>query len=110
MMNKLDELEKLAKEATPGPWSAEQSSAMNPFRVGSSDEWVANGVDLSSDNDMKYIAAVNPNTVLALIAVARAAEGVLHKADTAGVSHKMFGENTPAYVKPLRQALAALED
>lgn len=80
----LDELERLAKAATPGPWifvnvgytfsqSAQYSIEPSP------------GVSVWEHNrkDADYIAAANPATVLALIARVRKAEarGVVHDAE-----------------------------
>lgn len=73
----LDELERLAKVATPGPWRWWTSCS---FRRLSSDETGSDGDVLhavvhrdgvsdiqGSDADREFIAAANPETVLALV-------------------------------------------
>lgn len=79
----LDQLEKLAKAATPGPW--EVKPWLNKFKlVGAHDitgpkgEWIARdglypGANGSREANANFIAAANPETVLKLIAVARVA-------------------------------------
>lgn len=66
---KLDELEAHAKAATPGPWTVLDGDGCG---------WI-NELTQGYDGqfpiaDCNYIAAANPQTVLALIAVARAAK------------------------------------
>ena len=67
----LDELEKLARAATPGPWTYHDrfgwvttKDAMDIF----DGRYAVKGAG-------PYIAAANPDTVLALIAVAKAVKG-----------------------------------
>jgi hypothetical protein len=90
----IDLLEKLAKEATPGPWEQDQPTWALPWEIG-----IPNGEDVGGRNaictldvrygnapdarkakdvdylqvisDAKYIAACNPSTTLMLIAEIR---------------------------------------
>lgn len=62
----LDELEKLAKEATPGPWKFYPSASATGKVI-----WVG---CWDTIENKKFVAAANPQTVLKLIAVARAAK------------------------------------
>ena len=108
------ELEKLAREATPGPWLTKSSLYA---RVGC--ESVAKGdgstfiADCDGDSgrvpqDAKnaaYIAAANPAAVLKLIAVVRAAERVLERWD----SRDWKEAPTADYMNALRQALAEVQ-
>ena len=74
-MNEHSELKKLAEAATPGPWVAEKDE--DTIRVDSSEPlpdiivWCGSFGDsggFNSDADKEYIAASNPDAVLALIA------------------------------------------
>ena len=63
----LDKIEKLAKKATPGPWSSDMN-----FGVRSNSKLNSIGEPLLIANeclfnDGEYIAAVSPNVVLALV-------------------------------------------
>jgi hypothetical protein len=86
-MTDLDRLATLAKAATPGPWRwwHERGSSWTP-RDGkppsrlSSDHYMHGGVldhrypEILTPDDAAYIAALDPTTVLDLIAMAREAE------------------------------------
>ena len=64
----IDDLERKAKAATPGPWYAHGPVfGPNPGAIGQT--WGPN-----RRNDAKFIAAVNPTTILRLIEAARRAE------------------------------------
>ena len=63
----LDELEKLAKAATPGPWVANDNYVING----------TGGAMLVGSDNSKFISAANPDAVLKLIAVAKAADILL---------------------------------
>ena len=67
----LDELEKLAKAATAGPWHPRVEGILGSFNLDSGDIELRE-LPKSSENE-KFIAAANPETILKLIAVARAA-------------------------------------
>ena len=83
-MSLLDRLEEAAKKATPGPWHwrerdwskghydlyAGDVEVLGAMWVHSPDE----GIVCAGDADVVYIAAASPDTILALVAVARAAE------------------------------------
>lgn len=82
----LDALEKLADEATPGPWTIDPDDQWDDgtnlpeqldLRVNGS-RWgkVVDAVHIS-DADAAYIAAVNPATMDALISELREARGLL---------------------------------
>lgn len=71
----LDELEALAKAATPGPWY--QPDDINPELIfsGAPDEpafLLAEAFREDSDADATYIASANPATILRLLSLARA--------------------------------------
>lgn len=71
----LDELERLAKAATPGPWY--QPDDINPELIfsGAPDEpafLLAEAFREDSDADATYIASANPATILRLLSLARA--------------------------------------
>jgi hypothetical protein len=70
-MTRLDELERLARAATPGPWSAESQFRVKHRRGYRAWDDVAQ--TMTSD-DSAYIAALSPEVVLALIDVVRAAD------------------------------------
>lgn len=80
----LDDLEKLAKEATPGPWEFVDLTNRSKF----SDQWASyevRGPERFDDNgndgnfshrsekrgDASFIAALNPSTALRLISLAK---------------------------------------
>ena len=62
----IDELERLAKLATPGPWKASITGM-----VGTDDNDCRVITDCCSVHDADFIAAANPETMLALIAELR---------------------------------------
>lgn len=76
----LDELARLAEKATPGEWRSEVWYTTNQRNVDAGRLWVCNvgepggAYEPSIVADAAYIAAVNPATVLSLIARLRAAE------------------------------------
>lgn len=79
----LDVLERLAREATPGPWWAagawfdDDGSPMPMVGHGSTGaDWVAKTARRDG-SDAAYIAAASPDVVLALVERVRAAEGAL---------------------------------
>jgi hypothetical protein len=72
----LDELETLAKAATPGPWTHKSDiNGLSNFVYKGSGmrRQVARTLKLSDDSDAAFIAALNPAVALALIAEVRAA-------------------------------------
>ena len=75
----LDELETLAKKATPGKWNFTYTEPYEAKFIGPKgitvwlDDAPVHEFNSQVDNDANYIAAANPDTVLKLIAVARAA-------------------------------------
>ncbi len=84
---RLDELERIAKEATPGPWHADKvmggfevvKRKVRPGKGQGIDDWpttIASGFTggaLRVTADMEFVAALNPSTVLDLIRLARLA-------------------------------------
>lgn len=72
----LDELERLARAATPGPWEAFDNHIVRPA-VGAVEVDTGNPMIGDSSNDTAYIAATNPKTVLALIERVRELERLL---------------------------------
>lgn len=72
----LDELERLAQAATPGPWEADCDSG---FVSGICQFWDKSEYDFDNPhNNAAYIAATNPQTVLELIAHIRSLENEVH--------------------------------
>jgi hypothetical protein len=78
-MTTLDELEKLAGAATPGPWRVSETVAVlgsdRHLTIISDHRWIAHILEDSnlSEEDAAFIAAANPETILLLCRVARAA-------------------------------------
>lgn len=76
----LDELERLARAATPGPWESDSAGIWTARKYGFDGTSTASLVAMMAgvaydDNDRRFIAAVNPSVVLALIERLRKAEG-----------------------------------
>lgn len=97
----LDEIERLAKAATPGPWECAPGDAIDHWELWNpkTTEYVVqddSGVEPRFE-DISYIAAANPETVLKLIAVVKAA---LNE-----IKHEPGNK-----LLELREALAALEE
>jgi hypothetical protein len=94
---KLDELERLAKAATPGPWQVRKQQAIVRY---SDDETTFDIVaGAQADADLDYIAALSPDVALKLIAVVREVMGL----DEADMRESMR-------CRDLYDALAALEE
>lgn len=74
----LDAIERAAREATPGPWSADQGKHLEARPIAE-----VGGYEVCSPSspfiraepiaDARYIAAASPDAVLALVRIARAA-------------------------------------
>jgi len=110
----LDELEKLAKAATPGPWVwdeiSESKEKANVLYVEPHSDGSGYGTyDLISRDSgvygpdvptCEFIMAANPKTVMKLIAVARAAEKTLYP-----LPRDYF-----EWTEPLSKALEALNE
>lgn len=83
----IERLEELARKATPGPWTDERPPkdadgwlrgsiiCGTPGRQG---VWTRHEGGTYPRSDQRYIAAVDPQTVLAMIAVCMAADKVTH--------------------------------
>jgi hypothetical protein len=69
----LDDLEAKAKAATPGPWYSDGDHCSVADGNG---DYVCN-LDFDQGDDADFIAAANPQTVLALIDVVRAADDLM---------------------------------
>ena len=77
---KLDELERLAKAATPGPWHQwEKEWIVGPIPSSDPEEDANEGVAYTvgdrQSEDAAHIAAANPQTILTLIAEIRRLRG-----------------------------------
>ena len=74
----LDELERVAKAATPGPWHRSRYGTVFTGDHAMDDDAVVVGIVVGrgdpSFQDMRFIAEANPATVLALIERIRALE------------------------------------
>ncbi len=64
----LSELEQLAKDATPGPWSYRETGWSSYLTADGKTAVVESTVN---NLDMRYIAAANPETILRLIELVR---------------------------------------
>lgn len=91
----LSDLERLAREATPGPWKH------YPWSIGGEGVDIPPRVDLASgrtvsfvgpvsarNEDAAFIAALDPDTVLALLRVVQAAVAWRHEHDTEQNGHR----------------------
>lgn len=108
----IEELEKMARAATPGPWRWDNADE-GRNEIYAPDRWLfkegfnpmagdPSGADFSTD-DWRFIAAVNPETVLKLIAAAKATRKIL-------AGHYNYGEVTPKDFAAADKALRALDD
>lgn len=73
----IDELEKLARAATPGPWYVDDDEDSDKFLVGPySDHGIVTNpvVSTCNDDNASYIAASNPAAILELIQRLKVAE------------------------------------
>ena len=109
----LDDLEQLTKRATPGPWGV-GTSAPTCIKTPAGKVIAKMGPDAAYDDD-EYIAAVSPETVLKLIAIARAAEAVRRRLDRLAkrtVIGQTMREHGVVYAEDdaLRAALDALDE
>ena len=122
----VNELEKLAREATPGPWDAKNDNGLQEWLVYSRIKrllrWKSSGEIVGPDEprlyplettecNAKYIAAASPETILKLIAVVKAAQGLIP--DCQSFHHSKKNQHTYLDRCPLvdefNKALAALE-
>ena len=104
MGKSLDFLADLANRATPGPWHVEEDIdpptywVIGANREERKDGAVALGYNSNNDaNDVPYIAACDPATILHLIAIAQAAQRLLEHGDRCDA------------VQVFREELSALE-
>lgn len=74
MSDWIDDLERKAKAATPGPWVADHSEEDNSAVKQEGRAWWDGLAFCGRPADAKFIAAVNPTTILRLIEAARRAE------------------------------------
>lgn len=74
-----DELEQVARAATPGPWEA------NPYDARLVESKVDDLGSMKRRRDGAFIAAFNPATALALLERVRKAEAVVTEAKRAGL-------------------------
>lgn len=94
----------LARAATPGPWQDTRPPELVDYRP---IRCVAFGIPADSPrdfegNDIAFITAANPQTVLRLVAALRAAEQLLNET--------IANTFRPQTVASLQASLAALED
>ena len=79
----INELDKLAKAATPGPWSNRVVEGMEDNILScNEDKWIVFSDESATveQNDSDYIAAANPSAILELIAAYREAVAALNEA------------------------------
>lgn len=100
----LEDLENMEKAATPGPWAAETDDGIATVWYSE----INSGVSVCDPNsqDARFIAAFR-NAMPHLIAMAKAAERVLHR--MAPIEKTAIGEATTDNLLDLKQAFAALE-
>ena len=85
-MTTLNELEALAKAATPGPWETNKADIIsNVIEVIANNGYVS--VCDADPYDALFIAHANPQTILQMIALIRQMEDALKEAETAMVDH-----------------------
>jgi hypothetical protein len=71
----LDKLEELAKAATPGPWSDMDGTCVESRNDWICQMWGKTEIDFpDAKENAAYVAAANPETILRLVRVARAAK------------------------------------
>jgi hypothetical protein len=114
----LDELERLAENATPGPWLATCRHADGPKDLQGISKWPDDeylGCEVNGPSypygrgeyfgrDAAYIAAMSPDTALKLIKVARAAKASYKRIDYIGCV-----DDEHELTKALGEALKELE-
>jgi len=105
----IDELEKIARAATEGPWEVEVDPPLydcgETFNVTSVGDDVADGVKAE---DAAHIAAFNPQTALELIERMRRAEAAAAEAET--LVHLAVTHGSPAHMtKAIHCADAAVK-
>lgn len=110
-MKDLDELERLAKAATPGPWAVRKHTALIHSDTGLSFDIVELGPtgDETSPN-LAFIAACSPDVVLALVRAVRAAAVAAAFAEMCDPDdeHSCPRDSCKSMLA-LKEALAALE-
>ncbi len=82
----LTQLRELAEKATPGPWDAQRSAKGNVRVWCKLPEAVLSDPVEGNPLNCDYIAAMNPQTALALIAVAEAAERLAEPSGMTGAN------------------------
>lgn len=99
----LDHLERLALEATPGPWRECASEVL----IG--DHWwrPAEHAHYRNESDARYIAACSPERIRALVAVAKAAAVLDDCNCREGICSRHCAQTETQHA--LEAALAALE-
>lgn len=66
----LDELERLAEAATPGPWTAEYDNDVGPNDEGFWEFYSIRAIRAQfhgEESDARFVAACDPSTILALV-------------------------------------------
>jgi hypothetical protein len=92
---KIDELEKLAMAATPGPWKYFPEAYPTDYPGWGSKEHEEVGIVSHVGDNLstaKFIAASNPQTVLKLIAVVRAAKEIANNMKHSNAHKKLRDE------------------
>lgn len=108
----IDNLARLAEAATPGPWVADHSEEDNSAVKQEGRAWWDGLAFCGRPADAKFIAAVNPTTILRLIEAARRAEDYNAEADRHAsrvVAMEAENEDLTAERDALAARLAAVE-
>jgi hypothetical protein len=107
----LDTLEKLAREATPGPWRTDPHAlAVYGAERSVATLYTKSGAITGHERNAPYIAAADPATVLKMIAAIRAAAEHVESMDNYEHGDLVPMNRTRGTTAALRDALAALED
>ena len=116
-MTKHEELERLARAATPGPWVWEHGELFNPEireqhrRVIGSEPYEGQWID-DEGPDAAFIAAANPATILALLSsnreMRKALEGAVETMQAQRLRLTSFGKSHVELDLAIEEARSAL--
>ena len=109
-MTPIPELERLARAATPGPWSSCSSGAfVTADNEAAGENYICSLVNCDGTRETQaFIAAANPAAVLRLLAAVKAASKLHGHADGCPV-HWNEPDNCTCGFEQLEQALAELD-
>jgi hypothetical protein len=117
-MTDTDKLERLAREATPGPWKADMArnghwDVVIPDEHDNDRDWLATLRGPNRDALAHYIAAASPDVILALLeerrALRAAAKRYVNHVQETGCDHENAGAGTHTSCPPALALIAALQ-